>query len=133
MGLSRFVSTRFHVLFHSPTGVLFTFPSRYYALSVITEYLALEDGPPSFKQGFSCPALLTNSSPRPLHFAYGTITRYGAAFQPASTMYRFGNSAVENQLDAGCRTTPLHATPDRLHVCGLGFSQFARHYYGNLG
>ena len=28
------VSTRFQVLFHSPPGVLFTFPSRYYALSV---------------------------------------------------------------------------------------------------
>src|SRR5271170_3259982 len=29
IGLSRFVSARFHVLFHSPPGVLFTFPSRY--------------------------------------------------------------------------------------------------------
>jgi len=28
------VSTRFQVLFHSPSGVLFTFPSRYYTLSV---------------------------------------------------------------------------------------------------
>ena len=29
-GLSVLVSTRFQVLFHSPPGVLFTFPSRYY-------------------------------------------------------------------------------------------------------
>ena len=28
-GLSVLVSTRFQVLFHSPSGVLFTFPSRY--------------------------------------------------------------------------------------------------------
>src|SRR3712207_269673 len=28
-GLSRLVGTRFQVLFHSPPGVLFTFPSRY--------------------------------------------------------------------------------------------------------
>jgi hypothetical protein len=27
--LSRLVSTRFQVLFHSPPGVLFAFPSRY--------------------------------------------------------------------------------------------------------
>ena len=27
--LRRFVGTRFQVLFHSPPGVLFTFPSRY--------------------------------------------------------------------------------------------------------
>ena len=33
-GLSVLVSTRFQVLFHSPPGVLFTFPSQYYSLSV---------------------------------------------------------------------------------------------------
>jgi hypothetical protein len=32
--LLLFVSIRFQVLFHSPPGVLFTFPSRYYTLSV---------------------------------------------------------------------------------------------------
>ncbi len=32
--LSPLVNTGFQVLFHSPPGVLFTFPSRYYALSV---------------------------------------------------------------------------------------------------
>ena len=33
-GLSVLVSTRFQVLFHSPPGVLFTFPSQYFTLSV---------------------------------------------------------------------------------------------------
>ena len=33
-GVPQFVSTGFQVLFHSPPGVLFTFPSQYYALSV---------------------------------------------------------------------------------------------------
>ena len=32
--LPLLVGTWFQVLFHSPPGVLFTFPSRYYALSV---------------------------------------------------------------------------------------------------
>ena len=32
--LSVLVSTRFQVLFHSPPGVLFTFPSQYFTLSV---------------------------------------------------------------------------------------------------
>src|SRR5580658_4632440 len=133
MGLSRFVSTRFHVLFHSPSGVLFTFPSRYYALSVTTEYLALEDGPPRFRQGFSCPALLTNGRPSPHDFDYGTITVFGAAFQPASSIERICNSAriVGDPTDR--RATPHHATLLRLHVRGLGSSRFARHYYGNLG
>ena len=32
--LPLLVNMRFQVLFHSPSGVLFTFPSRYYSLSV---------------------------------------------------------------------------------------------------
>ena len=52
------VGTRFQVLFHSPPGVLFTFPSQYYTLSVIGEYLGLEGGPPVFPPGFTCPAVL---------------------------------------------------------------------------
>ena len=52
--LPQFVNTGFQVLFHSPPGVLFTFPSQYYALSVTKEYLALRGGPRSFHQGFSC-------------------------------------------------------------------------------
>ena len=56
--LPLIVDSRFQVLFHSPPGVLFTFPSRYYALSVANEYFALEGGPPCFPQGFSCPVVL---------------------------------------------------------------------------
>ena len=44
--------------FHSPPGVLFTFPSQYCSLSVTREYLGLEDGPPLFPPGFTCPAVL---------------------------------------------------------------------------
>ena len=57
-GLSVLVGTRFQVLFHSPPGVLFTFPSRYYALSVTNSYLGLGGGPPGFPPDFSCPAVL---------------------------------------------------------------------------
>ena len=56
--LPQLVNTGFQVLFHSPPGVLFTFPSQYYALSVTKWYLALGGGPPHFPQGFSCPAVL---------------------------------------------------------------------------
>ena len=52
------VNIGFQVLFHSPPGVLFTFPSQYYALSVTKEYLALGGGPPDFPQGFSCLVVL---------------------------------------------------------------------------
>ena len=54
----QLVNIWFQVLFHSPPGVLFTFPSQYYALSVTKEYLALRGGPRSFPQGFSCLVVL---------------------------------------------------------------------------
>ena len=58
MVLYLLVSSRFQVLFHSPPGVLFTFPSRYYSLSVTWSYLAFWDGPHFFRQDFSCPDVL---------------------------------------------------------------------------
>ena len=58
VALCLLVSTRFQVLFHSPPGVLFTFPSRYYSLSVTWSYLAFGDGPPVFRQDSSCPDVL---------------------------------------------------------------------------
>ena len=36
--LPLLVNTGFQVLFHSPPGVLFTFPSRYYTLSVTNRF-----------------------------------------------------------------------------------------------
>ena len=58
MVLRQFVNTGFQVLFHSPPGVLFTFPSRYCTLSVTEEYLALRSGLRSFTQDTTCLVLL---------------------------------------------------------------------------
>jgi hypothetical protein len=58
IGLRLLGSDGFQVLFHSPPGVLFTFPSRYWCAIGGQEYLALEGGPPEFPQGFSCPGVL---------------------------------------------------------------------------
>ena len=67
MVLPQLVNTGFQVLFHSPPGVLFTFPSQYSALSVTKEYLALRGGPRLFPQGFSCLVVLWILS-RLIHF-----------------------------------------------------------------
>ena len=58
LSLRLLVDIRFQVLFHSPPGVLFTFPSRYYALSVAIQCLGLEGGPPGFPQDSSCLVVL---------------------------------------------------------------------------
>ena len=56
--LRLFVRTQFQDLFHSPSGVLLTFPSRYLYTIDRKIYLALGGGPPRFSQGFTCPDLL---------------------------------------------------------------------------
>ena len=60
----QLVNIWFQVLFHSPPGVLFTFPSWYYALSVAISSLALEGGPPCFPQNSSCSVVLRISASR---------------------------------------------------------------------
>ena len=56
--LQLLVRTQFQDLFHSPSGVLLTFPSRYLFTIDRKIYLALEGGPSRFNQGFTCPGLL---------------------------------------------------------------------------
>jgi hypothetical protein len=63
------------------------------------------------------------SASSPFPFAYVAITPYGRAFQRASARERIGNSTVADP------TTP--ASPEG--ETGLGYSDFARHYYRNLG
>ena len=45
-------------LFHSPPGVLFTFPSRYWFAIGRQQYLALDHGRPGFNRNFTCSGLL---------------------------------------------------------------------------
>ena len=55
-------------------GFFSPFPHGTCSLSVINEYLALEGGPPRFKPGFTCPALLRCLPSQFLFFAYGAFT-----------------------------------------------------------
>ena len=99
MVLPQFVNTGFQVLFHSPPGVLFTFPSQYYALSVTKEYLALEGGPSDFPQGFSCLAVLW-ILPLPIVFMYGAFTLSGPPSQAVP---------LTNQLTYAVLNPSMHA------------------------
>jgi|LFRM01.2.fsa_nt_gb hypothetical protein len=83
--LRLLVGTRFQVLFHSPSGVLFTFPSRYWFTIGRQEYLALECGHPSFPRDCTCPTVLKVRSSPPILFAYRAVTFFGATFQWTST------------------------------------------------
>ena len=60
------------------SGCFSPFPHGTGSLSVAKEYLGLEGGPPTFRQGFTCPALLEDTIDG---YPYGAITRYGPPFQ----------------------------------------------------
>ena len=60
------------------SGCFSPFPHGTCSLSVMHEYLGLEGGPPTFRQDFTCPALLEDNGS---HYASGAITHYGRAFQ----------------------------------------------------
>ena len=49
---------RFQDLFHSPSGVLFAFPSRYWFAIGRSRVFSLGGWSPIFRQDFTCPALL---------------------------------------------------------------------------
>ena len=95
----QLVNTGFQVLFHSPPGVLFTFPSQYYALSVTKEYLALEGGPSDFPQGFSCLAVLW-ILPLPAVFMYGAFTLSGLPSQAVPLTDRLTYAVLNPSMHA---------------------------------
>ena len=114
--LCLLVSIRFQVLFHSPPGVLFTFPSRYYSLSVTWSYLAFGDGPPFFRQDSSCPDVLRIPS------ASEQFRLQGFYLVSLSFPTLFGYRS---------RCVCEGPYPARIATCGLGSSDFARHYSRN--
>ena len=77
-GLLRLlVGTRFQVLFHSPPGVLFTFPSRYWSAIGRRRVFSLGGWSPLLRAGFLVPRATQGPSRGRGGFAYGALTRCG--------------------------------------------------------
>ena len=86
--LLLFVSTRFQVLFHSPPGVLFTFPSQYF--STIGHRLVFRLGgvvPPASHRVSRVP-WYSGSCSLTSDFAYTTFTSSGLLSQNSSAIFR---------------------------------------------
>ena len=116
-------------LFHSPPGVLFTFPSRYWCAIGDQGYLALEGGPPDFPQGFTCPMVLRIRFGSFIPFAYRAVTVCGGPSQGPSARNEVCNSPEPDEAapEASCNPATTQAlTP--LGRRGLGSSPFVRHY-----
>ena len=76
--------------FHSPPGVLFTFPSRYLFSIGRQRVFSLGRWSSRIPAGFLVSRGTRELFSRSLHvFAYGTITLFGRTFQTARLTYRF--------------------------------------------
>ncbi len=118
-------------LFHSPPGVLFTFPSRYsftighQVVFSLTRWSGQIPAEFHVLCGTRVPSSLIY-----LIFAYEALTLYGCPFQNYSTnkIYLMLKTALFRL------TVPQHHfynTSRLLHKNGLGSSRFAHHYSGN--
>ena len=75
--LRLLVGARFQVLFHSPPGVLFTFPSRYLCAIGHRRVFRLGGWSPLLRTGFHVPGPTLDRRPQSPSFAYGALTRCG--------------------------------------------------------
>ena len=116
-------------------GFFSPFPHGTGSLSVASEYLALPDGPGSFKQGFSCPALLRSHWKEDCIFTYAAVTLCGRPFQTVQLILSYPSfhqlilPSLEGPVDDCGPATP--GSP--CESPGLGSSAFARHYSRNHG
>ncbi len=104
--LRRIVGTWFQVLFHSPPGVLFTFPSRYWSTIGHQEVFRLDGWSRQIHTGFQGSRATWGNAPELRTYAYGTLTPYGAAFQRTSTSHAVDHSAPARQYRSNDPTTP---------------------------
>ena len=116
--LCLLVSTRFQVLFHSPPGVLFTFPSRYCFSIGHQVVFRLGGWSPRIPTGFLVPCGTLDPAVIPISFVYVALTLCGRPSH-AVLLEIVNRIAVRNPKDVA--------------TFGLAFSAFARHYLRNLG
>ena len=115
-GLRLLVNIRFQVLFHSPPGVLFTFPSWYYALSVDICVLPWRVVPPA-SHGVSRVPRYSGAACPFSTFAYMAFTFFGIPSQEFRLMVEFVWQS---------------STPAKFPSPVWAWAPFARRYLGYL-
>ena len=84
--LPLLVNIWFQVLFHSPPGVLFTFPSRYYSSIGHQVVFSLGGWSPHIPAGFLVSRRTLDTYSIINDFIYGAVTLFGSTFQMYSTI-----------------------------------------------
>ena len=122
------------------SGYFSPFPHGTCSLSVAGKYLGLDDGPPRFPPGFTCPVVLRNSlrcfrfrlrdfhplwSSIPERFGYLIADRVMEALQPLNTkVMRFGLVSVRSPLLGESQLMSFPSGTEMFH-----FPEFALHAY----
>ena len=104
--LQRLVGIRFQVLFHSPPGVLFTFPSRYCSAIGHQGVFRLRGWSPQIRTGFLGPRTTWDPHRECASFRLRGWHPLCRAFQDPSTMTRIFDSPPERQFGLIGPTTP---------------------------
>ena len=118
--LRRIVGTRFQVLFHSPPGVLFTFPSRYLSAIGHQGVFRLNGWSRQIHTEFQGFRVTWDTTQQPQPYTYGAITLYGATFQWTSTSTEVSYCSTSRQTGQSGPTTP--ATQPLPGITRNGFS-----------
>src|SRR6476660_2352382 len=106
LSLRRLVGTWFQVLFHSPPGVLFTFPSRYLSAIGHQGVFRLSGWSRQIHTEFQGFRVTRDYIEEPLPYVYGGITRSAGTFQSASTSTMVSYSLSVRQYRPNGPTTP---------------------------
>ena len=111
------VNIRFQVLFHSPPGVLFTFPSQYCFSIGHQVVFRLGGWSPRLLTGFLVSADTLDTARFTSYVAYRTLTFFG---RPSHVVLLYFVITLRGP------------NPNSISTLGLASSAFARHYSRNL-
>src|ERR687884_2053316 len=117
--LRPLVGTRFQVLFHSPSGVLFTFPSRYLSAIGHQGVLSLGGWSPQIRTAFHGSGPTQERDREAVWFRLRDGCPLWCTVPRASTTERLCNSRRERHLPGTRPTTPR---TQRVSACTYGVS-----------
>ena len=126
------MGARFQVLFHSPPGVLFTFPSRYWYAIGRRVVFRLGWWSTRLRPGFHVPGPTQGRSPRPARgFAYGALTRCGRPSHAVPLPTAGARPGRQPRGVAPCNPGGANAAA-RMRSPVWPSAPFARRYSGHL-
>ena len=114
--LRRIVGTRFQVLFHSPPGVLFTFPSRYLSAIGHQGVFRLNGWSRQIHTEFQGFRVTWGNATELPAYVYGGITLYAGTFQSTSTSLSSFSLCAGSAEPARRPHNPHTATPAGYHT-----------------